>query len=62
MTLRETMDLTNDRGNWRSFTRTHHRQMAGVKTDESGRDDDDDDDDDPMKIHVHGERLLTISI
>src|SRR6218665_637618 len=25
------MDLTKDRGQWRSFIRTHRRQMAGVR-------------------------------
>ena len=29
-TLRGAMDLTKDRRQWRSFIRTHRRQMAGI--------------------------------
>ena len=45
LTLREAMDLTKDRGQWRSFIRTHHRQMA-VSGAAAAADDDDEDDDD----------------
>jgi len=31
LTLRGAMELTKDRGQWRSFIRTHRRQLAGVK-------------------------------
>ena len=31
LTLRGAMDLTRDRGQWRSFIRTHRRQVAGVR-------------------------------
>ena len=31
LTFRGTMDLTKDRGQRRSFIRTHRRQMAGVR-------------------------------
>jgi len=44
LTLWGTVDLTKDRGQWRSLIRTHSRQMAGVGT-------DDDDDDDDVKQH-----------
>ena len=31
LTLRGALDLTSDRGQWRSFIRTHRRQRAGVR-------------------------------
>ena len=31
LTLRWAIDLTKDRGQWRSFIRIHRRQMAGVR-------------------------------
>jgi len=31
LTLRRAMDLTNYRGQWRSFLRTHRRQLDGVR-------------------------------
>jgi len=31
LTLRGAMDLAKDQGQWRSFIRTHRRQMAGVR-------------------------------
>ena len=31
LTLRGAKDLTKDRGQWRSFIRTHRPQMAGVR-------------------------------
>jgi len=34
LTLRGAMDSTKVRGKWRSFIRTHRRQMAGVRSPE----------------------------
>jgi len=31
LTLRRAMDLTKDQGQWRSFIRTHGRQMASIR-------------------------------
>ena len=57
MTLRETMNLTNDRGKGHHLFVPIAAKWLASETDDGGGDDDD-----PMQIHVDGDRLLTISI